>query len=452
VILSYFDTLSSFAGKFVVFFAVGLATVISCVGQPSIPDTQAGTVLRAWINAFNSGDRASIQNYIKTVDSTQSLEGMLAFRNQTGGFELLAIESSEPLHIRFRVKEKASSTTALGNFLVKDTRPPTVDTFGLRAIPAGVTPENITLEAPFRKRVIEEINSRLGEFYIDPLIGRKMQDALTAHMNDGDYDSITDGDVFATRLTEDLRAISHDKHLGVNFNPFRMPPRQEPTADENARMRRQLEHDNCAFTRVEILPGNKGYLKFNAFMPPDICGPTVIAAMNFIAHTDAVIVDLRENGGGDPAMVTFVASFFFDKPTHLNDLYNRKENSTQQFWTLPYLLAERFAKQPVFVLTSKRTFSGAEEFSYDLKTQRRAIIVGEVTGGGAHPVGGHPVADYFVIGVPFAKAVNPVTHTDWEGTGVDPDVKVSSAEALSTAEKLANDKIDAERSTATAPH
>ena len=163
--------------------------------------------------------------------------------------------------------------------------------------------------------------------------------------------------------------------------------------------------------------------------------------MSFVAHTDAVIFDLRENGGGDPAMVTFIASYLFDKPTHLNDLYNRKEDSTQQFWTLSYVPGERLAKQPVFVLTSKRTFSGAEEFSYNLKNQKRATVVGETTGGGAHPVDGHSVADYFTVMVPFAKAVNPISKTNWEGTGVDPDAKTSAADALSTAQKLAIERI-----------
>jgi C-terminal processing protease CtpA/Prc len=131
----------------------------------------------------------------------------------------------------------------------------------------------------------------------------------------------------------------------------------------------------------------------------------------------------------------------FERPTHLIDIYNRKEDSTTQNWTLSYLPGPRLTKQPVFVLTSKRTFSGAEEFAFDLKNQKRATIVGETTGGGAHPVSGHPVADYFMVSVPFAKSLDPVTKTNWEGTGVEPDVKVAADDALSTAEKLANEKI-----------
>jgi retinol-binding protein 3 len=303
----------------------------------------------------------------------------------------------------------------------------------------------VTLDAAFRKRVIDEIDADLAEFYIDAGLAKRMQEAVQSHQRAGEYDSITDGDVFAARLTEDLRAVSHDKHLNVNFSPFKTPDRRTPGPDDIARMQKQMQHDNCAFRKVEILPGNIGYVKFDGFAPADMCAATAVAAMGFVAHTDAVIFDLRENGGGDPAMVAFVASFLFDKPTHLNDLYNRKEDSTRQFWTLSYLPGERIPKQPVFVLTSRRTFSGAEEFTYDLKTQKRATIIGETTGGGAHPVGGHPVADYCMVGVPFAKAVNPITKTDWEGTGVEPDVKVSAADALSTAEKLAGEKMQGER-------
>jgi retinol-binding protein 3 len=225
--------------------------------------------------------------------------------------------------------------------------------------------------------------------------------------------------------------------------PLRWPGK--PSPEDEARFHHQMEHDNCAFDKVEILPNNIGYIKFNAFMDASFCGPTVVAAMGFVAHSDAVIFDLRQNGGGQPAMVTLVASYLFDQPTHLIDIYNRKEDSTTQNWTLSYLPGPRLTRQPVFVLTSKRTFSGAEEFAFDLKNQKRATIVGETTGGGAHPVSGHPVGDYFMVGVPFAKSLDPVTKTNWEGTGVEPDVKVPADDALTTAEKLADEKIKANK-------
>jgi retinol-binding protein 3 len=422
-----------------------------CVGagcglaQTSAPDTPAGHTLQAWLDAFNSGDRAKVEAYVKTVDTSENVDGMLGFRRQTGGFELVGIESSEPLHLRFRVKEKGGPTTALGNLVVKDGAPPTVVTFGLGALPPGAVVENVTIDAAERKKVIDGVNDSLKEFYIEAAVAQQMGDALKAHEAKGDYNAISDGDAFASRLTDDLRAVSHDKHLGVHFNSFKTPPEKGPDAEDAARFHKQMERENCAFDKVEILPNNVGYIKFDGFMDAGFCGPTVVAAMGFVAHTDALIFDLRQNGGGQPAMVTMVASYLFDKPTHLIDIYNRKEDRTTQNWTLSYVPGQRMTTQPVFVLTSKRTFSGAEEFAFDLKNQKRAVIVGETTGGGAHPVAGHVVADYFMVGVPFAKSLDPVTKTNWEGTGVEPDVKVAAADALETAEKLALEKIQAKK-------
>jgi hypothetical protein len=426
-------------------FALLLVGVGCGLAQVTVPNTPAGHTLQAWLDAFNSGDRAKVETYVKTVDQSQSVDGMISFSNQTGGFELLSIESSEPLHIRFRVKEKRGSTTALGNLLVKDGQPPMVGTFGLRALPPGAVLENVTLDAVQRKKVIDGVNALLKEYYVEPTTAQQMADAVNTHENKGEYDAISDGDAFAARLTKDLRDVSHDRHLRVDFNPFKMPPRTKPTPEDEARFHQQMEQNNCAFGKVEILPQNIGYVKFDGFMDASFCGPTVVATMGFVAHTDALIFDLRQNGGGQPAMVTLIASYLFDKPTHLIDIYNRKEDSTTQNWTLSYLPGPRLTRQPVFVLTSKRTFSGAEEFAFDLKNQKRATIVGETTGGGAHPVSGHPVADYFMVGVPFAKSLDPVTKTNWEGSGVEPDVKVPAADALSTAQKLAMEKIQAKK-------
>jgi hypothetical protein len=411
--------------------------------QAASPDTPAGHTLQAWLDAFNSADRAKIESYVKTVDHNESVDGMMGFRSQTGGFDLLSIESNEPLHVRFRVKEKNSDTNAIGSLLVKDGQPPTVESFGLRAIPPGVKPENVTLDAALRKKVIDGVVAALTEYYVDADLARKMDDNIEARAKAGEYDKITDGDMFAEKLTSDLRDVSHDKHLRVGFNPFKMPPRNEPSPEDEARFHKEMEHDNCAFEKVDILPNNIGYIKFDGFMDAGFCGPTVNAAMTFVAHTDALIFDIRQNGGGQPEMVALIASYLFDRPTHLIDIYNRHEDTTTQNWTLSYLPGPRITKQPVYVLTSARTFSGAEEFAFDLKNQKRATIVGEVTGGGAHPVSGHPIADYFVVGVPFAKSMDPVTKKNWEGTGVEPDVKVKADDALETAEKLATEKITA---------
>ena len=423
-------------------FVLLLLVVARGTAQTTIPETPAGRVLHAWLDAFNRGDRAAIEAYIKTYDPKQSLDFVLSFRGQTGGFDLLGIESSEPKSIKFRVKEKASPTVAIGNLQLNDAQPPTVESFGLRAIPPGAVVENIKLDAGERQRVLDGVASKLKEYYVYPESAQKMSDALREHQKHGEYDAVTDGDAFATLLTKHLQDVSHDKHLRVDYSPYKLPPDDDkgPSPEEKARFQKQLERSNCGFVKVEILPGNIGYLKFNFFGNPDFCGSTVVAAMNFLAHVNAIIFDLRENGGGDPRMVAFISTYLFDKPTHLNDLYNRKEDQTEQFWTLPYVPGSRLADTPAFVLTSEHTFSGAEEFSYNLKNLKRATLVGETTGGGAHPVAGHRIDDHFGIGVPFARAINPVSKTNWEGTGVTPDVVAKASEALDVAEKLASAK------------
>jgi hypothetical protein len=418
----------------------GAACVLS--QPPAIPDTPAGQVLSAWLEAFNSGDRARIQAYLAKYEPNKPLDPTVAFRQQTGGFELLGIEKSERLAIEFRVKEKAGATTAVGKIEVKETTPPAVE-FSLRAIPPGLTAADMNrkIDAAERGRVIDGAIANLNEFYVFPETAKKMEDALRTRQKKGEYDSVDDAGAFARLLTTHLREVSHDKHLGVNFSPAVLPKDESgPNPEAQARMRTQVERNNCFFEKVELLPQNIGYLKFNAFPDPAQCGPTATAAMNFLGHVDSLIIDLRENGGGDPRMVAYISSYLFGETTHLNDLYNRKEDKTTQFWTLPYVPGPSLAGKPVFLLTAGRTFSGAEEFTYNLKNLKRATIIGETTGGGAHPVSGHRIDDHFMIGVPFARAVNPISKTNWEGTGVEPDVKVPAAEALDVAKKMAAEK------------
>jgi len=410
----------------------------------TVPDTPAGHALQAWLDAFNSGDRDRIQAYLAKYEPTKPLDATVSFRQQTGGFELLGIGKSDRLHVEFRVKEQNGPTTAFGKIEVKDADPAQVVSFGLRAIPKGLTAADMNpkIDAATRARVIDGAIAKLNEFYVFPETAKKMEEALRARQAKGEYDSVTEADAFANVLTDHLQQVSHDKHLRVNFSPMVIPNREPgPNPEMEAQMRKQMEGNNCFFEKVERLPSNIGYLKFNAFPDPEVCGPTATAAMNFLGNVDALIIDLRENGGGDPKMVAYLSTYLFGESTHLNDLYNRKENSTTQYWTLPYVPGKRLTGKPVFILTAKRTFSGAEEFTYNLKNLKRATIIGETTGGGAHPVSGHRIDDHFSIGVPFARAINPISKANWEGTGVEPDVKVPADEALSEARKVATEAL-----------
>jgi hypothetical protein len=414
----------------------------------TIPDTPAGHVWRAFLDAFNSGEHDRIAAYVKEYDPENNTDGLTSFSSQTGGFTLTSIVSSTPDRLAVLVHGRGDNTDAYGVLQLASTAPPRVKRVSIRALPPGAKLDDIQLDAAIRQKTIDAVDSRLTEYYVYPDVAAKMVQAVNEHQKNGEYNSIVDGNGFAEALTRDLRAVSHDQHLFVAYNPFTVPDQtdsssgpHEPSPAEQARFRAMLEQQNCTFSKLEILNHNIGYVKFGAFPPPDICGPTVVAAMNFLAHTDALIFDLRENHGGDPNMVDFMVSYLFPQSTHINDLTNRHDNETHQYWTLPWVPGSRLVDQPVYVLTSHETFSGGEEFTFDLKTQKRATIVGETTGGGAHPVRGVPAGDHFTIGVPFGRPINPVTKGDWEGKGVEPDVKVSAADALTTAEKLAADKI-----------
>src|SRR6266849_7496050 len=263
-----------------------------------------GRTFKAWLEAFNSGDRAQLDAYLHKYDPSKSLDNEMQFRGMTGGFDLLQIVKSEPLHLEFLVKENRGDTQAIGKLDVKAGDPAQVADFGLRSLPPGtkVSDLNFKIDPAARTRVIDGAIAQLNEFYVFPETAKKMGDLIKSKQKKGDYDSITDGDAFAKKLTENFREVSHDKHLRVDFSPAPMPDRPDgpPNADERARYRKDMERMNCGFDKVEILSGNVGYLKFNFFADPEVCGPTAVAAMNFLANVDAIIFHLRENGGGDP--------------------------------------------------------------------------------------------------------------------------------------------------------
>jgi hypothetical protein len=298
--------------------------------------------------------------------------------------------------------------------------------------------ENGTLDAAQRQRVIQAAVANLTKYYIDPDLAQKMAGALLAHEKSGDDDAAADGQLFADLLTRQLTAVSHDPHLMMAYSAVPSPENPPaPTSDDIARYRKEMKENHCTIETAKILPHNIGYLKFNAFPDATVCGKTVAAAMTSLNHADAIIFDLRDNRGGYANMVEFLATYFFDHPTHLNDFYDRSENSTEQSWTLPPVPGNRLADKPAFVLTSPTTFSAAEGFAYDLKMLKRATLVGETTSGRGHLGMDHRIDDHFTIHVPGIRVINPISMTNWEGTGVEPDVKVKAADALATAEKLA---------------
>lgn len=313
---------------------------------------------------------------------------------------------------------------------------PKLDSISVTSDDAAKDSKPLTADA--RNQIVAGAAKALREGYVFPKTGEEMAASVEKKLKEGAYDTIGDEFSFARSLTDDLRAISHDKHLGVVFSPARQGADSGhimPTAD---RMRRE----NYAFRKVEIMPGNIGYLRFDLFMEEDEAKAIASASMAFLANCDALIIDLRANGGGSPDMIRYITTYLVDQRTHLNDMFDRDGTLVEEYWTLDSVPGKRLAPDlPVYVLTSPRTFSGAEEFSYNLKNLKRATLVGETTGGGAHPVMGEALNDRFVIRVPYMRACNPITKTNWEGTGVEPDVRVPAVDALEKAQALAQEAI-----------
>jgi len=301
----------------------------------------------------------------------------------------------------------------------------------------------IEINTEQRKEIVESISNIIIENYVFPEIAQKNATYIKEQLQLGEYNEIIDADKFASKLTADLQIINHDKHMEVRVNkPQKLQPEQEKSKNPYLEYLKQEQKENYGFKKIEILEGNIGYVDFRYFSGFDSAKETVDGVLQLIKNTDAIIFDLRKNDGGSPEMVQYICSYFFSEKTHLNSLYWRKGNRTQEFWTLDELPSKRMPDVPLFVLTSKYTFSGAEEFAYNFKTRKRAIIVGESTGGGANP--GRPIEinKYFSINVPTGRAINPITQTNWEGTGVIPNIETTASNALNKAHLLA--KISAE--------
>ncbi len=290
-----------------------------------------------------------------------------------------------------------------------------------------------------RQTVVDSIGSKLNVNYVFPEIATKMISSIESKLGNGDYKSIQDPQEFATTLTADLQAISNDKHLRVTFAPDRITEQQQTVTAEDSiaflnRYVNSMKRNNFGFKEVEIMAGNIGYLDLRSFSNVEYAGETAVSAMNFLSNTDAIIIDLRNNGGGSPAMIQLITSYLFGStPVHLNNFYWRPFDLNSQTWTLPHVSGTRSPDTPVYVLTSGSTFSAAEEFSYNLKHLERATLIGETTGGGAHPGGSVVATDRFMVWVPTGRAINPITNTNWEGTGVSPHIEVPAGDALDVA-------------------
>jgi retinol-binding protein 3 len=374
-------------------------------------------------------------------DAAHGVSMDMSFAERSGGAELHHVEEATDSQMLAVLQAKHTKRWLCVSFDVDPDPPHDIRSVLVR--PTDPPPEPLK-EAPVfdekaRNRAVQALVRELNRSYVFPDKAAEMDRQLNARLRQHTYDAAASRLELAHALTEDMQGVTHDKHLHVEVSCSRTGARaSNASADLGSPAARQR-----IFGKTERLAGNVAYVEIATFgVPATAVRDEVRDTMSQAADASAIIFDVRHNGGGEPETVALVASYVFgNEPVHLNSLYWRIPDRTDDFYTDPRVQGTKFGPtKPVYVLTSSHTFSAAEEFTYDLQTRKRATIVGETTGGGAHPGDMVSLPFGFTVFVPNGRAINPVTHTNWEGTGVKPDVAVPAAAALETAQKLAREQ------------
>lgn len=298
--------------------------------------------------------------------------------------------------------------------------------------------QSVELKKKDKKAVIKTLSTMIVENYVSEEVGIKTKEHLYSLEKSGKFKNIKTNKEFAVALTTAVQEINQDKHMRIKERQQYEAPVMTPERliEEKLHRNERVKSYNGGFHTVKVLEGNVGYLDLRGFAYFGMGKSFADAYMKLLANSDAIIIDLSKNGGGDPDMVRYLCSFFLENDVHINSLYFREGDRTIDFITGD-VDGKKMVDIPLFVLTSKKTFSGAEEFSYNMQTQKRATLIGQTTGGGANPGGTVPINENLEVFIPRGKAINPITKTNWEGVGVVPEIETSSEETLDKAVELA---------------
>lgn len=295
------------------------------------------------------------------------------------------------------------------------------------------------LSSEFKDSTIQKLNHLMIELYVFPEVAEQTAKHLNKQLASGHFNQFTTMETFAEALTTEVQSVNKDKHMRVWLAQPRKALENTPERlfEERAHHIAYDRSNAGGFREAKIMEGNVGYFDLRNFTHVGLAGEFADSVMKLLSGADAIIIDLRNNGGGSPDMVQYLCSYFFAEKVHLNSLYFRQGDRTIDFWTLDEVGGTKMPDVPLFVLTSDQTFSGAEEFSYNMQTQKRATLVGQTTRGGANPGGTRPINEKLTVFIPMGRAINPVTKTNWEGTGVVPEVVTSPEETMDKAYELA---------------
>jgi tetratricopeptide (TPR) repeat protein len=292
-----------------------------------------------------------------------------------------------------------------------------------------------------KKEVITKIQKLLKDHYIFPDSTLIFEQKLQQNLESGVYDALDDSKAFAQNVTRDLQMITHDKHIKLRLiEASDVSEKKEGSLHHPVRLFRLGQKEHMGYFRLEWLEGNIGYLDLRRFYSPSVSGKMLTHAMHFLSSANAIIIDLRKNQGGDLDPVFL--SYFLNHPVQLSSIYYREGDYTQEIWTIEKIEGKRMTDIPLFLLIGKETFSAAEAFAYDLKVLKRAVLAGEPTKGGAHSVDLYKIDDRFEIYISTSRFINPVTRSNWEGSGVVPDIMIPEEQALDTTLVLAKKAAD----------
>ena len=293
------------------------------------------------------------------------------------------------------------------------------------------------------RAVVVAAAAKLEAGYVYPARAHAAAETLRHNAESGAYDGLQQT-ALAQRVTSDLGAILHDKHVRLRYSEDPLPPEKagsdQPSPEQAAAGARAARENGYGLGRVAHLPGNVGYLDLRGFSGAEQTSTVLDAMANSVAWSHAVVLDLRRNHGGSPDAVARLLSHFLAPKTHVNDFVARGDGE-------PPVAESTYTSEvpgprieaPLYVLISDETFSGGEECAYDVQALKRGMLIGNVTGGGANPGGSRRIDDHYAIFVPELRARNPITRTNWEGTGVKPDIAVPRDRALITAYGMALD-------------
>ncbi len=290
-------------------------------------------------------------------------------------------------------------------------------------------------DGAYKKSVLQKIASLIESKYVLAEKAGSYAAEFKKLARAGTYAPLVDAREFADRITADLQAITADKHVSLRkIEASDIGEKAAGALHHPVRLHRLRMKENTGFHKLEWINGHIGYLDIRRFYAIEVAREMIAAALKFLEDADAIIIDVRENGGGSG---THLSSYFLPYPTQLTGWYYREQDQTEEYWTTDELQGKPLTDVPLFLLIGKNTFSAAEIFAYDLQARKRAVLIGEPTKGGAHSIDLFKIDDQFEICISTSRAVNPVTGGNWEGAGVIPDVRVAPEQALDTAIAMA---------------